>query len=92
MIVFDHVDKVYPNGVKGLTDINVTINDGEFVCIIGLSGAGKSTFLRTINKMIDIQHGTLTVNNTDVSKAKGKELRELRKHIRRINNYVADLP
>jgi phosphonate transport system ATP-binding protein len=81
MIVFDHVDKVYPSGVKGLTDINLTINDGEFVCIIGLSGAGKSTFLRTINKMIDIQKGTITINGIDVSKAKGKELREIRKHI-----------
>ena len=42
MIEFRHVDKVYPNGVKGLQDINLTIDQGEFVAIIGLSGAGKS--------------------------------------------------
>ena len=43
MIIFDNVSKTYPNGVKGLSHINLTINDGEFVSIIGLSGAGKRT-------------------------------------------------
>jgi phosphonate transport system ATP-binding protein len=81
MIVFTHVDKIYPNGFKALSDINLTINDGEFVCIIGLSGAGKSTFLRTINKMHDIQKGSLMVNDVDISEAKGKQLRDLRRHI-----------
>ena len=37
MIVFDHVSKVYPNGTVGLDDVNLTIQDGEFVAIIGLS-------------------------------------------------------
>lgn len=81
MIEFKHVDKVYPNGYKALKDINLTINDGDFVCIIGLSGAGKSTLLRTINKMHDIQSGSLVVNGEDISKAKGKKLRLMRRNI-----------
>lgn len=81
MIVFEHVDKVYPNGYKALKDINLTINDGDFVAIIGLSGAGKSTLLRTINKMHDIQSGKLLVNGQDISSAKGKQLRSIRKNI-----------
>ena len=81
MIVFEHVDKVYPNGYKALKDINLTINDGDFVAIIGLSGAGKSTLLRTINKMHDIQSGKLIVNGQDISSAKGKQLRSIRKNI-----------
>ena len=81
MIVFEHVDKVYPNGYKALKDINLTINDGDFVAIIGLSGAGKSTLLRTINKMHDIQSGKLIVNGQDISSAKGKQLRFIRKNI-----------
>ncbi len=81
MIVFEHVDKVYPNGFKALKDINLTINDGDFVAIIGLSGAGKSTLLRTINKMHDIQSGKLIVNGQDISEAKGKQLRSIRKNI-----------
>ena len=43
MIKFEHVSKTYPNGVKGLQDINLEIQDGEFIGIIGMSGAGKST-------------------------------------------------
>lgn len=81
MIKFDHVDKIYPNGYKALSNINLTINDGDFICIIGLSGAGKSTLIRTINKMHDIQNGQLFVNDVDISKARGKKLRALRKNI-----------
>lgn len=81
MIEFKHVDKVYPNGYKALSDINLTINDGDFLSIIGLSGAGKSTLLRTINKMHDIQSGTLLVNGVNVDVVKGRSLRLLRKKI-----------
>jgi phosphonate transport system ATP-binding protein len=81
MIQFTDVDKVYPNGYKALKDINLTIYDGDFVCIIGLSGAGKSTLLRTINKMHNITSGSLVVNGEDISKAKGKKLRTIRRNI-----------
>ncbi|MBP3398952.1 MAG: phosphonate ABC transporter ATP-binding protein [Erysipelotrichaceae bacterium] len=81
MIEFNHVSKVYPNGVKALDDVSLQIEQGEFVGIIGLSGAGKSTLIRTVNKMIDTTEGTLTVNGVDVSSLKGKALRKFRRKI-----------
>lgn len=81
MIRFENVSKVYPNGVVGLDHVNLTIEQGEFVGIIGLSGAGKSTLLRAINKMHDITDGKLTVNGSDVHALSGKQLRTFRRGI-----------
>ena len=64
MIEFKEVEKRYPNGFEALKHINLTIDQGEFVAIIGLSGAGKSTLIRTINRMHDITQGQLTVDGT----------------------------
>ena len=81
MIEFKHVNKVYPNGVKGLSDINLTIDQGEFVAIIGLSGAGKSTLIRTINRMIDVTDGQLVVDGTDVMTLSGASRRRYRRKV-----------
>lgn len=81
MIEFKNVSKVYPNGTVGLDNVNLTIEQGEFVGIIGLSGAGKSTLLRTINRMHDIIDGELIVNNQEVKNLKGAELRHFRRKI-----------
>src|SRR5699024_2780780 len=64
-----------------LKDVNLTIEQGEFVAIIGLSGAGKSTLIRCINRMHSISDGTLTVDNEDVTALGSKELRRFRRKI-----------
>ncbi|GAF63178.1 phosphonate ABC transporter ATP-binding protein [Alkalihalobacillus trypoxylicola] len=81
MIELKDVSKVYPNGVKGLEDINLTINEGEFVAIVGLSGAGKSTLLRSINRLVDISSGDIKINNQSITSASGKSLRLMRRDI-----------
>ena len=81
MIEFKNVSKRYPNGFEALKNVNLTIDQGEFVAIIGLSGAGKSTLIRTINRMHDITGGELTVDGTDVMSLQGKELRRFRRKI-----------
>ena len=78
MIKFDHVSKTYPNGVKGLVDINLTINDGDFVSIIGLSGAGKSTLLRAINRLNTTTEGEITIDGQSVTHANKNQLKKIR--------------
>ncbi|MCY3036863.1 phosphonate ABC transporter ATP-binding protein [Aerococcus sp. Group 2] len=81
MLEFKDVSKEYSNGVKGLDNINIQIKDGEFVSIIGLSGAGKSTFLRSINRLIDITKGEIIIGGKSMTNASKKELRMLRRDI-----------
>lgn len=81
MIEFINVEKTYANGTKALQNINLKIEQGEFVAVIGLSGAGKSTLIRCINRMHDITGGKLVVDDVDVSKLKGKQIRRFRRNI-----------
>ncbi|MGC8905658.1 ATP-binding cassette domain-containing protein, partial [Thermus sp.] len=53
MIEVRHLSKIYPDGTQALSDVSVTIPEGDFVAIIGLSGAGKSTFLRLLNRLVE---------------------------------------
>ena len=62
MIVFDHVSKVYSNGTVGLDDVNLTIQDGEFVAIIGRSGAGKSTLMNILGGVLQPDSGEILLD------------------------------
>lgn len=81
MIQLKDVTKIYPNGVKGLKDVNLDIDKGEFVVVVGLSGAGKSTLLRSINRLQDISEGDILIDGKSITKAKGKNLRMIRRDI-----------
>lgn len=81
MIEFKQVSKVFPNGTRGLNNINLNIEQGEFVVIVGLSGAGKSTLLRSINQLHDITEGEIIVNGKEITRAKGKELYNIRRDV-----------
>ena len=81
MLKIEHLRKVYPNGVVALNDVNFSVEDGEFLAIIGLSGSGKSTLLRCINRLIEPTSGIISWNGLDITAAKGKEIRMIRRQI-----------
>jgi len=81
MIEVKNLTKIYPNGTRGLDDVNVTIENGEFICVIGLSGAGKSTFLRCINRLNEATSGQILIDGEDIANAHGAKLRQLRRKI-----------
>ncbi|HEY9581442.1 MAG TPA: phosphonate ABC transporter ATP-binding protein [Savagea sp.] len=81
MIQFKEVGLTYPNGFQGLKDVNVTIEQGEYVAVIGLSGAGKSTFIRCVNRMNEITEGELIVQGQNVPTLNKKEVRQMRRSI-----------
>lgn len=81
LLEVNHVSKQFGNDSKALSDVNFTVNEGEFVSIIGPSGAGKSTLLRCINRMIDATGGEITFDNMNVMNLKKKELKMVRTRI-----------
>lgn len=79
MIEFHNVQKYYGK-FHALKDINLTINKGETVVLIGPSGSGKSTLARAVNGLEDIQEGQLIVNGYDLSN-KRTNFNKLRKDV-----------
>ncbi|MCA1554678.1 MAG: ATP-binding cassette domain-containing protein, partial [Chloroflexi bacterium] len=81
MLRVEHLSKVYPNGTVALTDVSFSVQDGEFLAVIGLSGSGKSTLLRCINRLIEPSSGKIFWNDVDVTAASPSELRRVRRQI-----------
>ncbi|MBO8170138.1 MAG: ATP-binding cassette domain-containing protein [Thermoanaerobacteraceae bacterium] len=87
--------KIYPGGVYGLRDVNVKIEEGEMVGILGASGAGKTTLFRLINGALYPTRGCLKVLGRTMSEISLNALRELRRKLAVIyqrHNVVPSLP
>lgn len=81
MIQFVNVSKIYNNKVVALRDINIKIEKGEFVFLIGSSGAGKSTFVRLIFKEEEPSRGQILIANRSINRLKKKDVSILRRNI-----------
>jgi len=73
--------KVYPSGPRAVDGVSLEIQRGEFVVLIGLSGSGKSSLLRCINRLVEPTSGTIVFDGADVTRANGPELRRIRRRI-----------
>ncbi len=81
MIYFNNVSKVYDKDSKALEDVTLTIKGGEFVSIVGHSGAGKTTLVKMILADDVPTSGTVFFESIDVPKLKNNELTKLRRRI-----------
>lgn len=79
MIHLKNVSKIYPNGTEALKNINLDINPGEFVFIVGSSGAGKSTFLKLLMHEEKATFGKIQINHFDLMKIKRNKVPYLRR-------------
>lgn len=79
MIEFDNVSKTYDNGTKALRNVNLKIDKGEFVFIVGSSGAGKSTFLKLIMREETPNTGEIIVNGRKLSSVRHRDIPYLRR-------------
>ena len=77
MLVLDGVARHF-NNKAAVSDVSLTIGSGSFVGVIGRSGAGKSTLLRMVNRLVDPTAGSIRFGDVDVTKLRGKELRDWR--------------
>lgn len=81
MIKLTNVTKVYKTGVRALNDVNLTIDSGEFVYVIGTTGAGKSTFIKLLYREEKATSGYVEVVDRDVSKIKNRKVPYFRRNI-----------
>ena len=81
MIVLDNVSKEYSNGVAAINGINLHIERGEFVFVVGDSGSGKSTLIKLLLKELEPTSGVIRVNGVNLGRMKKRAIPKYRRKI-----------
>ncbi|MBO5278316.1 MAG: cell division ATP-binding protein FtsE [Lachnospiraceae bacterium] len=79
MIVFENVSKTYETGTPALNGINLRIEKGEFVFIVGNSGSGKSTLIKLLLKELEPSSGRIYVNNKQLNRMRRRQIPKYRR-------------
>jgi len=79
LIKLINVTKIYDNGVRALSNVNLSINKGEFVFLVGASGAGKSTIIKLLLKEENPTSGSVILNGKDITKVKNRKIPYIRR-------------
>lgn len=67
MLALENVGKTYPNGVRALGGISISVVEGEILAVVGGSGCGKSTMLRVVSGLERPTHGRVVLDGTEIS-------------------------
>lgn len=81
MISFANVSKKYNNNVKALSNVSLNIHKGEFVFLVGSSGAGKSTIIKLLLKEEEPTKGTIRLNRKNITKVSSRKIPLIRREI-----------
>ena len=81
MITFENVSKSYNESMPALSHVSLTIDEGEFVFVVGDSGSGKSTLLKLLLKELDPTEGTITMHGQKLNTMRRKQIPKFRRKI-----------
>jgi cell division transport system ATP-binding protein len=81
MIRLENVTKEYTPGIAALSNVNIEIERGEFVFVVGDSGCGKTTLVKLLTKELEPTKGRVVVNGKDLSKIKRKQVPRYRRNV-----------
>ena len=81
MIKLEHVSKSYAAGIPALNDVNLEIEEGEFVFVVGDSGSGKSTLIKLLLKELEPTKGTITVDGKRLGSIRHRQVPRFRRNV-----------